>query len=67
MKTLKPNPEYRDAPYELGYIPESFNKDKRFAHHRFKIIPPNDIYFEPNAFNDWVVQNSIPTHIEVDE
>lgn len=55
------NPEWRDAFYELSYVPEIPGMGPPL---RFKNPPPKECCNNPEAFNKWVDEHSIPQFIE---
>lgn len=59
------NPEWRDAPFELGYLPSNGELLKGIVPLRFKTPPPREVYDTPDGFGKWVEENAIPKFIEV--
>jgi hypothetical protein len=57
---MKENPDYRDAPYELGVLPLM---DLGMPH-RFNTLPPEDVWRQSSVLIEWVIKNSIPPFIE---
>lgn len=65
MKKMVINPKHKDAPYELAFMAKDnvvFDPHPR----RFDSPPSVEVY-ESGKFFDWVIRNSIPEYIEVEE
>lgn len=69
-KKLIPNPDYTEAPYELGFTDRHGQRvDGKVLDptpHRF-LTPYPDTIKTADELVKWVYENSIPSHIEVDE
>jgi len=67
-KKIIHNPSYEKAEYELGFIVNG-KMDLGFdpSHHRFNSLPEESVYNDKDRFYQWVIDNSIPKFIEIDE